>query len=675
MLGSLVAWVALASGMHYENAGASARRVVEDLARASGTRMEAVADFERDIVAVRWRDKPLEAIRAELAERLAGEWEREGEILRLVRSREALRKEAVAERETVARVYDTELARHRKLGDPDRPPTAAEFEGMSRELHLLAQSHPESGWAERSRAIARRGPIDRLLLRILEVLGHKVLEEIPRGEGRVYTFAPNRRQLKLPEQVRGAVADCLSDWRLWNRVAGTAQPTGKHIETDPRFLAAPLASVNPYLLVRRSEDGASVQHELLLADDEGQVAARANLWLGVPVKVYWDTNERPHENAHQTLLRLDEDARMMGRLLTLGNTESPLRKRPGLRDQVLQPQVHDPLSLAVGVALIAAAEALDKDLFALLPDESAGVLPIWAKSERPTAEALFEALTNKGCKVETGDSQIDITPVFPALARSTRVNRGRLASLLSEFDQTGSVKPESLAAYARASGTPQADPIVMIAANALSAGGSGAVTVGDWTILGLLGSLGDNRWATSDGKFEVPIGSSADLLARADLLFVRHRRSYHGFLESVENLACMRYPLPLRPTATLSVATATAAGVLCGHEGLPDASASEERVLIEMLATKGLPDNHYTYTTFRLGTLRHVLVEFAEAARHPMNHGAFMTLFQGDFRQPQLLWDDLPVDRMREWEKQAAALRKSMDDALASRKPPPPPQS
>jgi hypothetical protein len=52
MLGSLVAWVALAGGLNYENAGASARRVVEDLARASGARMEAVADFERDIVAV-----------------------------------------------------------------------------------------------------------------------------------------------------------------------------------------------------------------------------------------------------------------------------------------------------------------------------------------------------------------------------------------------------------------------------------------------------------------------------------------------------------------------------------------------------------------------------------------------------------------------------------------------
>ncbi|MBZ0212672.1 MAG: hypothetical protein K8H99_02625, partial [Nitrospirae bacterium] len=63
-----------------------------------------------------------------------------------------------------------------------------------------------------------------------------------------------------------------------------------------------------------------------------------------------------------------------------------------------------------------------------------------------------------------------------------------------------------------------------------------------------------------------------------------------------------------------------------------------------------------------------------QAWRRPGTFGSQLQLFQGDFRQPQMAWDDLPADRMREWEKQAAALRKSMDDALASRKPPPPPQ-
>lgn len=678
MLGSLVAWVALAGGLNYENAGASARRVVEDLARVSGTRMEAIADFERDIVAVRWRDKPLEAIRAELAERLAGEWEREGEILRLVRSREALRKEADAERETLQKLFQEELRKQGGFADLDRKPDEAEYTTLEQTLRALAVAEPRDiEWSQRIRQVARRGPVDRLLLRILALLGPRIVGDVPVAEGRVYALAPNARQLKLPDAVRKDVDACLEEWRLWHRVAGTATPTGSYIATDPRYLPEPPARVTPWLVVMRFESGASYSFDLLLADDQGVVTARADFHFSLPQREYWSVRPSEPLPTGKTPLAIGDDAKRMGRLFALGNTESPLRQEQALRSIVLEPEVHDPLAATTGVALLAAAHALDRDLFAVMPDGLAEILPIWSKTDAPTAEAVFAAAEGVSCQVETTDTQLVVRPRMPQLARSQRVSRPALGTLLRGLNQTGRIEPTALAEYAQKSGTMLTDPLVKMCANALATGAGGAVAVWDWPALAVLGAIQNRSWATGNAQVEVPIGGSEFLLDRVDHLFVRSVRRYQdaGFRDGLDLLPCLSYPQRLGANTLLSLRASTEQGLLAGYDGLPYAYPHGESLIPEMIAKKGTTEEmYYGWTTFRLGVVLNVGLNLGQAWRKPGTFGSQLQFFQGDFRQPQMAWDDLPANRMREWEKQAAMLRKALDDALASRKPPPPPQ-
>lgn len=678
MLGSLIVWVALMGGLTYENAGASARRIVGDLAVLSGTRMEAVADFERDIVAVRWRDKPLDAIRVELAERLAGEWESEGDILRLVRSRDALRKEAQEEKETLETLFQDELRKQSAFADLERKLSEGEYATLAQTLRALAAAEPRDiEWSQRIRQAARRGPMDRLLLRTLNALGPRIVGDVPVAEGRVYALAPNARQLKLPNSVLKDVQACLDEWRLWHRVAGTATPTGSYIPTDPRYLPEPPTNVTPYVVAMRFESGANFSFELLLADDRGAVTARADFHVSLPLKEYWFTRPTEPLPAGKTPLVIGEEAKRMGRLLALGNTESPLRQDPKLRPKVLDPVGHEPLAATAGVALLAAAHALDRDLFAVMPDGLAEILPVWSKTDRPTVEAVFAAAEGVSCHVEVTEYQIVVLPLLPQVARAQRADRSRLRALLMALDTTGRVDPSTLAQYARHSGTMLADPMVKICANGVATGAGGAVAIWDWPALAVLGALQDRGWAATNAQLEVPIGGSEFLRDRVDHLFVRSVRRYQdaGFRDELAKLPCLSYPQRFGAETLLKIGSSMEAGVLAGYDGMPYAYPNGEHLIPEMIANKGTSAEQYDgWTTFRLGDVLHVHVNLAQPWRKPGTFGSQLSFFLGDFRVPQMAWDDLPQDRMREWEKQGAALRKSMDEALAARKPPPPPR-
>lgn len=195
------ALLVLLTGISYANPGASADKVVADLAQIMGRKLEAAKAMSKDILVVRLHAADPDDVLAQVAWAVGGSWEQDGETLRLVRTGQDL----AAERRREAEIIRKDLASWRQQS-----------------LEQVKGQDGES-WA-------RRG-----LLEFLEYFPMRELEKLPTDVPAVFSDQPTQLQFALPAPTLKAVAILRADYEKMR-----SQPTPKSDpDSEPEFEAAP----------------------------------------------------------------------------------------------------------------------------------------------------------------------------------------------------------------------------------------------------------------------------------------------------------------------------------------------------------------------------------------------------------------------------------------------------
>lgn len=441
----------------FRHAAASVRRVIENLSKETGLRLECSAAMEGEIVLVSVTDVPVQQLLDKIASVSAGSWSEKDGVRTLVRSSKALqqdRQKELAPRLALVKQFQSEArAIASKPFDPKAMVAEAEGMGYSTMRYVIRDAQ-------------RKTPASRAIGKLFASLDPCKVAALATGERMVFSTSPTRLQLPMPGNAVSALAEFKRDEdayaAAWNHGAARRKaedgPEGHNFVRDnfaPRKLKG---AVKTAMLVVSQTGSGSWPHwnlELNLYGDRGQRLGECSdeifRWKNDLERTLAEHHDPKRKDVPADLSPTDlEICRHSHDWLMRGEHAPTSSLSPAALALVSDPDKHDPLSFSASKLLFALADSLGKDLVAQ-PTEEMFDLAYDLYSLNPafmTAGKCVAALGLYGMEMTSGDGDwVTLVPDAPASNRKDRANRPALTAAIKELKGGKSSEVDVVAAY------------------------------------------------------------------------------------------------------------------------------------------------------------------------------------------------------------------------------------
>lgn len=521
----------------FSSTGEQVRRVLNELSAQTGATLVVAEALAQEPVVIRAVDVPLDDLVARIATAIGADVVRNGTQIELRPSQKG-RSEAEKFAERVAQIRkDQEKVRARIAKKPAFDKEAAK--GLMHEIETYFQSLSErkvNDYRAEDEKLGNSGPHVRLSEEIFVAIPAEELALITKQNRVVWCNVPTAKQRRLPNQVIAPVQRFLNAQKIWTETLGgrafnypqdRGLPTNIHYLLEKNFewsMPDPDGDeeANLILISGRSWSGMSADLEIRLVNKRGRYVQTANFasynlnddeprGAGGP-----DLNVTPDQTIPNIVVPLREDAKAflqhMQKMMQGGFDRSePIQNLP-IKEKLLNPDKHDPISIVFGPTIIDLAEKGKLNVVASVPDLFAFWSALLFEGDNASLQKLVGKLAGAGQlmkgKVEGGWLTIELNRESSSFTNDpaffVRSNRRELGKLIRSGHQEGRLSLDALASYATSlpDDARDMDQIVMLYASLLW--GQDPGYFGEIDKLRFYGSLDPmQRRASKEGK-ELP---------------------------------------------------------------------------------------------------------------------------------------------------------------------------
>jgi hypothetical protein len=452
----LLALLALSACAHaettitFETPGERISALLTDWNSKFGLKLNAAKSTADEVVAVRLKDVPVQAALDRLAEVLHATWDTDQGRMFLNRSASQEREQNEAERfDRVEEIRKAQVAVAHSLAEAgtfDRAAADKLADDLAAHIAQLKPGGSTFNVFQAGRDIDARGPLGRAISQLRIDISPEDLADLPLGIRVVYSTSPTKLQRALPDSAKSILSEVMQDQNLWVQAASShnfqAEQGAFAGELAQEVTAFEQVPTRALFVVTRLTRETNIQFELILADDRGHIISDSrNDALNLVSE-----SARLTPNVEPTAFEVPEDARSIA-LLLMNRRGTAAELSPELRSRLLQPAKFDPLSLAVGATLVAAAKAKGDNLVALMSDSFWRLGAALARSKSTTVEDALRFMRRFGA-VSEQSGWLEIQPLTPVYDRSVNVDRSRLTAYLHDRSQAKPMSIEQRAAWA-----------------------------------------------------------------------------------------------------------------------------------------------------------------------------------------------------------------------------------
>lgn len=418
-----------------------AKVVLAELSKQAGVSLETSPQTQDEILVIALKDVPLKTAMDRIAEAVHGTWKTEKDAYRLIRTPEQTKaEEAEAWRKRLNQVKSA-LQRRRK--DAEGEFSEAEAKRLAGEMRGWAKAMKETTEPyrvfQRLHAMDQRGPMGRMVSRIVEAIDPADIARMENDERIVYSTRPTRMQRQLPNSS-GFAAAFYQDQKVWaetlqnNPVEPVVRDgTPWHMGTLGNYQQVFAATPQKIVLSLRKLPTGDLYMMMMAADGAGKYLGFANTYLDLATgDLFADAQAPlPTEDAD---LKIPEAVKELGAAISTRSTGQGSLPTPILQ-RLARPDQEDPLALFVSPLLRIAAETEGANLVANLPD----LLPLdtLMPQAKLTRERYLRRLDQLGLRIQRANGWWIGQPKEPYRARRIRADRSVLATVLKSIVTNG----------------------------------------------------------------------------------------------------------------------------------------------------------------------------------------------------------------------------------------------
>lgn len=442
-----------------EQRAASLQVVLKNLSERSGVPMKAAPAIANEIVLIAAKNTTVEELKSQLAKTLDATWTKASDAEYLIRT----------PAQTKA-IYDRHLAYRRELVDEAmaelKKPLEKVFDGGSLAAGLLAlksryssQNDPVANRQtyDEERRLFGNGPAARLVRRLLLACRPVDLASIGPYSRAVFKANPTTRQYGfVQDQLQTAIETYAVEQSAWVKAASSVSFTDRdpsRLVSDPRGqLAYPTQVPSDFKLVVLRGDMANLfMVNLVWPGNEGRSQVVAQLSVEDPMRKFLDSTIFPKATDGQDpLVPLSSQTILFNKRtagLNQGLVIAPLDAES--LELILNPERHDPNSFGVSDGLLAAAQHLNKNVVAALPDMAASLAWFVTRENPQRVGAFLRDLIASGTINSEDDGgwlRMRPTDEFEAMLHFTQ--RDAMAFLTQSVHRNGRLDVRDYATYA-----------------------------------------------------------------------------------------------------------------------------------------------------------------------------------------------------------------------------------
>lgn len=455
-----------AATVSYSTVAAPMKRVFAELSEKTGTRLAVSNELAEEPLILDVHEVTLKDLRDRIAQAVQAEWQEDKGLLRLVRT-PAKRRE-LEERE----LHDRTAALQKML---DRERRSLEGKAtFDRKLALeLADSvalvmtrspgqqidAPDN--YRRIQALNDRGPLLRLMKRIVCAMDARTLARLPYEERHVFSSPPKALQMPLPADAVKAYWDFQSEWIIWSDAArernlerfledrNTWEGNIMQLLKAGRGDSPPVDRI--VLSFQKSWFTAGGVFQLKAADAAGKVLFEGFLPMYEDELMNRNVNPaKPPDKKGNPIEYSATTAEYLNLTKTLYSVgfDEPPQVSTELRQRLLTPETNDPLAFGASEDLMAAAKAEGRHLVAYPSDSGLEPLQTSRFGTGMSAEEAIRLISNwPETAVNRGGDWMVIRPRKPITALKLRESRSALGQYLRGVVKAGRCTVEADASY------------------------------------------------------------------------------------------------------------------------------------------------------------------------------------------------------------------------------------
>lgn len=483
-----------ASKFSFKAPAAPAKRIFEELSKATGTPMVASGSVAEDVLVLNLSDVTVADAMAKIATVLHAEWRKEGSGWVLYRGSNleaADRRVEAANRVAEFRANLNRTLEAQKKAGPFNDDSAKKLVDAQRKMEE-EMSRSQGGpirFSGNFGDVSAQAPSSRAIATLLSRMSDAQIASLTNGNRNVFSLNPTRMQLAMPNGANQILRQFVRDSAIYKDVSQRNRPAQNPNESrtfvingfgaDNTGDGDPTLGIGYALLINQpNQAGPMTSVSLIVADPNGKTLATGQLFVGGRMNGP-ETNQgsQQNNNSEKALPMSDmakELAKVLGqgsggpgagrgavRMLTTSGSGSGSfsistmggdGKTPTLSDElkqrVLNPDLYDPLGIAAGEAMSLTADAKGQDLVAYLPDPSFAQLT-QAAGSAPTPSSFLTSLNTASMVVKQDNGWLLVEPRNPASSRDRRVNRVALGAALKAMNGKGYLSLDDWANFAK----------------------------------------------------------------------------------------------------------------------------------------------------------------------------------------------------------------------------------
>lgn len=495
----------------YTTVAVPVKRAVEEIAKATGAKIDVAAEAASETVVICVRDTPLSELMKRLADVISGEWRTDSDGIQwLSYSPEKQKQEAAAE--IAARQKEVAKAIKSMPRGPDREELARENPNYDVDLLDL-----DAG--------------TKVVFQILDRISVADIASVGSGERLVFSSSPTRmqrplgdvseilssftkehnkearellKQLKIDEDRHPQTVEEKQrrrEFEILNGYGPGESNVSKIIDKPAKLL---------FIVGNGGEvaDAGNLTLEVRMFDPEGRIVLSTGLWLPVSDSVWTEPTDAGATK--RTQIAFSPLTQELGRVFNFSDPANIPAPSQELREKLLRPDLYDPYSFGQSEALIELATAKGENVVCNYPDTLYLLLDRERAQRYVTIENLADFLrSTRVLDVKEADGWFIVRPLRPAHDRGIKVDRRALANLLAAAQRDGIPSLEDVAAYAAKCPDPRDTAWVMryTALFAKAAFVNGLNGAENWDMLRLYGKLSQSERQSLRSGAGLSVGS------------------------------------------------------------------------------------------------------------------------------------------------------------------------
>lgn len=465
--------VALAAPLTIQIPAATMSTIVSELSSKTGEVHEVVPIIAGEVLHLAIRDQSPEVVRKQIASILRSDWKKTAKGWRLVPNDKAWRELRESQRAKDAQALETALAE--RVQSMPKALTVEDLQRLADLQRAVQQGNAPSGdWVATLRTMNGLAPGSRAAVRCMEAVDLAQLVSMPPGTRRVFSSSPTQMQFGLRSAYRQVAASAMTEFALYEtNTPRTAQieqfsmEMGGVLFSSPTPLSAQGPITDIQVCVTRPRESLNFNITVTAFNAKNQVvfAGAESLGLGEGRKKgSWDLAFPPLGGGN-SVIKFSSDAissmqamqrsrsgegigfssrryfRESGPPIELGmpfldGTSGAMSLSDELREKLVRPDLHDPLSYHVAESIAYLVGDPHRSVIALLPDALAQQIAP-SVSEASSYELIKRDWVNAGMVQSTNDGWVVVEPNRIPECLDSRTSRQDLTNVLSELKRTG----------------------------------------------------------------------------------------------------------------------------------------------------------------------------------------------------------------------------------------------